>query len=169
MLLRSPEAAVRAGGEAMDLSQISRLGVALAALGCATALPAQAFDCALCQKIERLQNQLIHLPPQASTPSQVSRLVLQLSRLRPQYANVYFRWGISKLPYEGYDHAQTRLAAKVTQIVEISGLPTRTVTKLSLQIEQAVQQSAVTPTPSPYQARMRPLPLFQNKALVEQG
>jgi hypothetical protein len=110
---------------------------------------ARAENCDCAKKIQRLQNQLIHLPPEGASPDRVSQLVTKLSKLQPKYANRYFRWGISKLPYPGYNDNQSKLARQVTRIVKNSDLPRKEVAKITTQVEQAVESGTVPPPTSP--------------------
>ncbi len=133
----------------MDIFRRKITAALLLALGAAGAMRAADCDCA--RKIQHLQNQLIHLPPEMAPPARVSQLVLKLAKLQPKYANRYFRWGISKLPFNNYNANENQLARKVIRIVENSSLPRKGVAKITTQIEQAVERSA-SPAPAPYQA-----------------
>jgi hypothetical protein len=126
--------------------------VALAGMGLALPAQCRATDSdALRKEVAHLTYRLVHLPAERSAPAQVSQLVVKLSRLAPEYANGYFRWGISKLPYRDYNGNQTRLADRAIAIVKASSLPPKRITKIIYRIRDAVKRSAV-PEPTPYQA-----------------
>lgn len=101
------------------------------------------------KEVAHLTNLLVNLPPERSAPARVYQLVLKLARLAPQYANGYFRWGISKLPYQDYNGNQDRLANKTITIVKGAGLKSSLETKIIARIREAVNLAKVPP---PYQA-----------------
>ena len=101
------------------------------------------------KEVAHLTNLLVKLPAQRSAPARVSQLVLKLSRLAPQYANGYFRWGISKLPYRDYNGNQDRLAKQTIAIVKGAGMKSSLKGKIIARIREAVNLAKVPP---PYQA-----------------
>jgi hypothetical protein len=101
------------------------------------------------KEVAHLTNLLVNLPAERSAPARVHQLVLKLSRLAPQYANGYFRWGISKLPYRGYNGNQDRLASQAIAIVKGAGLKSPLKAKIIARIREAVNLAKVPP---PYQS-----------------
>ncbi len=125
------------------------IGVTLVVCGLALSTAQATPNDILRKRVAFLTNQLVHLPARRSAPAHVSQLVLKLSQLAPQYANSYFRWGISKLPYREYNDNQTQMANKTISIVNASILLGKKKSQIIVQIQYAVKRSAVPP---PYQA-----------------
>lgn len=133
------------------------LSFLLAILACCLASTALAADDANINRVLRLQNQLVHLPDGAAPHARVSQLLYELARLQPQFASRYFQIASQKLPQNGsYNHALNRMANRTIQIVKGSGISSRGILRISLQIEVTVEQKTSSPTPTPYQALLVP-------------
>jgi hypothetical protein len=131
----------------------------LAILACCLAVPALADDSADVNRVLRLQNQLVHLPDGASTQAHVSQLLFKLARLQPQFASRYFQIASKKLQQgSSYSRALNSMADRTIQIVKTSGISTKGILRISLQIEVTVEKQTTgpTPTPTPYQALLLP-------------